>query len=46
MKKEEKKLIEFLQKELEKTLELKNGTLFCYSEEVGIDDLSKVLKVQ
>ena len=46
MKKEEKKLIEFLQKELEKTLELKSGTLFCYSEEIGIDDLSKVLKVQ
>jgi hypothetical protein len=45
MKKEEKKLIEFLQIELGKTLELRNGNLNCYSEEINIDDLSKVLRV-
>ncbi|WNE41658.1 MAG: Translation initiation factor IF-2 [Mycoplasmataceae bacterium] len=45
MKKEERKLIDFLQTELGKTIELKKGVLNCYSEEINVDDLSKVLRI-
>lgn len=45
MKKEEKKLIDFLQVELGKTVELKGDLLTCYSEETNVDELSKVLRI-
>jgi translation initiation factor IF-2 len=45
MKKEEKKLIDFLQIELRRTISLKDNVLTCYSEEINIDELSKILRI-
>lgn len=45
MKKEEKKLIDFLQIELRKTISFKDNVLTCYSEEVNIDELGKILRI-
>lgn len=45
MKKEEKKLIDFLQTEFAKTVELKGDLLTCYAEETSVDELSKVLRI-